>query len=239
MKARIKFHVAKVGIDAFREEVEEELRGDWAQRSFDPTSLLFIEDESIDAPPVNSVYGNGTSSSEFEHWVETNVVDQKQTGYKAVNVKLYQGDIQADQFHKLADMARKYAGGRARITHQQNLTFRWVPEGALHSVWEELNEIGFGQSGIHEISDVVSCPGTDSCKLGITSSMGLGPGCYGQDRRDEHRRPVDAQDARQDERMPERMRTASRRGHRLPWGGVEGAGRTGAGVRAVPGWELR
>ena len=24
-----------------------------------------------------------------------------------------------------------------------------------------------------EITDVVSCPGTDSCKLGITSSMGL------------------------------------------------------------------
>lgn len=174
MKARIKFHIAQVGIDAFREEVEEELRGDWAQRSFDPTSLLFIEDESLDAPPVNSMYGNGASSSEFDHWVETNVVDQRQTGYKAVNVKLYQGDIQADQFHKLADMARKYAGGRARITHQQNLTFRWVPEGALHSVWEDLNEIGFGQSGVHEITDVVSCPGTDSCKLGITSSMGLG-----------------------------------------------------------------
>ena len=174
MKARIKFHVAKVGIDAFREQVEEELRGDWAQRSFDPTSLLFIEDESVDAPAVNSAYRNGTTSSEFDHWVETNVVDQRQTGYKAVNVKLYQGDIQADQFHKLADMARTYAGGRARITHQQNLTFRWVPEGALHSLWEDLNEIGFGQSGVHEISDVVSCPGTDSCKLGITSSMGLG-----------------------------------------------------------------
>ena len=36
-----------------------------------------------------------------------------------------------------------------------------------------MKEIGFAESGVHEITDVVSCPGTDSCKLGITSSMGL------------------------------------------------------------------
>lgn len=174
MKARIKFHVARVGIDAFREQVEEEMSHEWAQRSFDPSSLLFIEDESIDAPPLHASHPNGSPSSEFDHWAETNVVDQKQQGYKAVNVKLYQGDIQAEQFHQLADISRTYAGGRARITHQQNLTFRWVPDAALRSLWNELHEIGFGSSGVHEISDVVACPGTDSCKLGITSSMGLG-----------------------------------------------------------------
>lgn len=174
MKARIKFHVARVGIDAFREQVEEEMSHEWAQRSFDPSSLLFIEDESMDAPPLHGSHPNGPASSEFDHWAETNVVDQKQGGYKAVNVKLYQGDIQAEQFHRLADISRTYAGGRARITHQQNLTFRWVPESALRPLWNELHEIGFGASGVHEISDVVSCPGTDSCKLGITSSMGLG-----------------------------------------------------------------
>ena len=84
------------------------------------------------------------------------------------------GDIDARQFHQLADLSRKYAGGRARITHQQNIAFRWVPEGALYEVWQCLCEIGFGDAGAHEITDIVSCPGTDSCKLGITSSMGLG-----------------------------------------------------------------
>jgi sulfite reductase beta subunit-like hemoprotein len=33
--------------------------------------------------------------------------------------------------------------------------------------------LGLGEPGSREIEDVVSCPGTDSCKLGITSSMGL------------------------------------------------------------------
>jgi len=36
-----------------------------------------------------------------------------------------------------------------------------------------LGELELGDAGADEITDVVSCPGTDSCKLGITSSMGL------------------------------------------------------------------
>ena len=174
MKARIKFFIDRIGIDEFRTLVEEELKEPWAQRSFDPTPLLFIEDESKDAPPLAGAYHRNGHDPEFQHWTETNVQAQKQDGYRLVTVKLPLGDIQAEQFHQLADLSRKYAGGRARITHQQNLAFRWIPEKALHEVWEELNRIGLGDSGAHEITDVVSCPGTDSCKLGITSSMGLG-----------------------------------------------------------------
>ena len=174
MKARIKFLIDRIGIDEFRGMVEEELNEPWAQKSFDPTPLLFIEDESLDAPPLTEgSYRTNGHLPEFEHWVETNVQPQRQEGYRAVNLKLPLGDIQAEQFHQLAELTRRYAGGRCRITHQQNLTLRWVPEAALYEVWEALKEIGFAESGVHEITDVVSCPGTDSCKLGITSSMGL------------------------------------------------------------------
>ena len=174
MKARIKFYIARIGIDEFRKEIEEEIQQSWAQRSFDPADLMFVEDESLDAPPLDGNYAAVGSDPEFDRWVATNVESQRQAGYKAVTVKLPLGDINARQFHQLADMSRKYAGGRARITHQQNLTFRWVPENALYEVWQRLSDIGFGESGAHEITDIVSCPGTDSCKLGITSSMGLG-----------------------------------------------------------------
>ena len=174
MKARIKFYIARIGIDEFRKELEEEIQQPWAQRSFDPTDLMFVEDESVDAPPLNGSYAAFGSDPEFEHWMKSNVESQRQDGYKAVTVRLPLGDIDGRQFHQLADMSRKYAGGRARITHQQNLTFRWVPENALYEVWQRLSDIGFGGAGAHEIMDIVSCPGTDSCKLGITASMGLG-----------------------------------------------------------------
>ena len=174
MRARIKFLIARIGMDEFRPLVEEELRKPWAQKSFDPTPLLFLEDESLDAPSLDAGYSTNGSAPDFDRWVESNVLTQKQEGYRVVTVKLPLGDIQAEQFHQLADLSRSHAGARARITHQQNLALRWVPESALHEVWSELNRIGLGESGAHEISDVVSCPGTDSCKLGITSSMGLG-----------------------------------------------------------------
>ena len=174
MKARIKFLIDRIGIDEFRKLVEEELQQPWAQRSFDPTSLLFLEDESLDAPPLDGGYKTNGHDPDFREWARSNVRDQKQDGYRAVAVKLPLGDIQAEQFPQLAELARKYAGGRARITHQQNIDFRWVPEAALYELWEELNDIGLGDAGANEITDVVSCPGTDSCKLGITSSMGMG-----------------------------------------------------------------
>jgi sulfite reductase beta subunit-like hemoprotein len=56
---------------------------------------------------------------------------------------------------------------------QQNLVLRWVREESVYDLWRELSELGFGDAGSRQIDDVVSCPGTDSCKLGITSSMGL------------------------------------------------------------------
>jgi sulfite reductase beta subunit-like hemoprotein len=174
MKARIKFYIDRIGIDEFRLQVEKEMGGAWAQKSFDPTPLLFIEDESKDAPDLNGDYIAKKSDIKYEKWLESNVTAQKQKGYHVVMVKLPLGDVSSDQFHQLADISRKYAGGRMRLTHQQNIAFRWVPAKALYEVWKNLDAINIGDSGAHEITDIVSCPGTDSCKLGITSSMGLG-----------------------------------------------------------------
>jgi sulfite reductase beta subunit-like hemoprotein len=68
---------------------------------------------------------------------------------------------------------RQYAGGYARSTVQQNLVLRWVREESTYDLWQALGELDLAAAGANEITDVVSCPGTDSCKLGITSSMGL------------------------------------------------------------------
>ena len=174
MKARIKFYIDRIGIDEFRLQVEKEMEGEWAQKSFDPTPILFIEDESKDAPNLNGDYISVESNSRFEKWLESNVTAQKQKGYNVATVKLPLGDVSSNQFHQLADISRKYAGGRMRLTHQQNIAFRWVPQEALYEVWKNLDEIELGEPGAHEVTDIVSCPGTDSCKLGITSSMGLG-----------------------------------------------------------------
>ncbi|MBM4437922.1 MAG: hypothetical protein FJ029_11975 [Actinobacteria bacterium] len=61
----------------------------------------------------------------------------------------------------------------ARATPWQNFLLRWIPVGSLPAVWQDLRALGLGEPGAQEITDVVSCPGTDSCGLAITASMGL------------------------------------------------------------------
>ncbi|HYP56600.1 MAG TPA: nitrite/sulfite reductase [Solirubrobacterales bacterium] len=177
-RARIKVLIDKIGIDAFREQVEEELRGEWvAERDFSAElveRLRYDHDEEANAPapPVAPASPNG-ERSEFERFLEANVQAQRQEGFSTVEVKVERGDLTPEQFRGLAAIMREYTGGYARSTVQQNLVLRWVRNEALFDVWQRLGELGLDEAGPREVSDVVSCPGTDSCKLGITSSMGL------------------------------------------------------------------
>ena len=174
-RARIKVLVDKIGIDAFREMVEEELQGDWvAERDFSIEDLLMEHDEQANAPAkslqVNSPNGD---RREFDRFVESNVRAQRQEGFSTVEVTVPQGDVTPEQLRGLGQIMRDFSGGYARTTLHQNLVLRWVRNEAVYDVWKRLAPLDLDAAGADEITDVVSCPGTDSCKLGITSSMGL------------------------------------------------------------------
>jgi len=174
-RARIKVLIDKIGIDAFREQVDAELEGEWVdERDFDVERLRFDDDEQANAPavPPAAASPNG-DHSQFDRFVEANTQPQRQEGFSTVEVKVERGDLTPEQFRGLAAIMREYTGGYARSTVQQNLVLRWVRDEALYDVWQRLGELSLGEAGPREITDVVSCPGTDSCKMGITSSMGL------------------------------------------------------------------
>jgi len=174
-RARIKVLVDKVGIEAFREMVDQELEGNWVgERDFSIDHLLFIDEEELNAPaiPEGLASPNG-DRSQFERFREANVAPQRQEGFSTVTVKVTRGDLTPEQFRGLGEIMREYTGGYARTTVQQNFVLRWVRDEAVYDVWRRLNDLGLGGAGAMTITDTVSCPGTDSCKLGITSSMGL------------------------------------------------------------------
>ncbi|MBA2505157.1 MAG: nitrite/sulfite reductase [Thermoleophilaceae bacterium] len=174
-RARIKVLIDKIGPEAFREQVEEELKGDWvAERDFSIDPILFEHDEGehAPAPPASAGSPNG-DNREFDAWVDSNVTPQKQDGFSSAQVTVARGDLTPEQFRGLGQIMRDFCGGYARTTVHQNLVLRWIREEALYDVWSRLGELDLGESGVDQITDVVSCPGTDSCKLGITSSMGL------------------------------------------------------------------
>ncbi len=174
-RARIKVFVDKYGIEELRNQVEEELKGDWvAERDFSIEHSLFLDDERENAPAPPAAYGSPNGDlGEFERWRSTNTQPQKQDGYVTIEAKVTRGDLTPEQFRGLARIMREFSGGYARTTVQQNLVLRWVREESVYDVWRALSELGLGEPGSRELVDVVSCPGTDSCKLGITSSMGL------------------------------------------------------------------
>src|ERR1700731_250380 len=129
-RARIKVFVDKYGIDELRNQVEEELKGDWvSERDFSIEDRLFLDDERESAPAPPESYGtpNG-EDSEFERFRAANVAEQKQEGFVTVEVKVTRGDLTPEQFRGLAQVMRDFAGGSARSTVQQNLVLRWGRE---------------------------------------------------------------------------------------------------------------
>ncbi len=113
------------------------------------------------------------ASADYKRWLDVNVRPQKQEGYSMVEVFLPLGDISSDQMIRLSDTCRKYIGDTVATTVPQNLLLRWVTNEDLPALYEDLKSLDLAEIGAGKMKDVTACPGTDSCKLGISSSRGL------------------------------------------------------------------
>jgi sulfite reductase (ferredoxin) len=172
-RARIKFLVENLGIDEFRRLVFEERK----TLPHDERWTAYLRglelDQETPLRPASSLNGGGQIPAGFPEWRQTNVYPQRQPGYAVAVVNLPLGDLSAEQAYRLSDIARKYAGDHLRTTVEQNIILRWVTESDLPRLYQELKAIGLGEPGAGTIVDITSCPGTDTCKLGIASSRGL------------------------------------------------------------------
>lgn len=196
-RARVKFLIAKLGLEEFRRLVLEERAGlrhdpqwtgllpDPAQdTTFDPPSatealgpfedtydawLARQEGPTHEATPLPA----GSPDEEWTAWARTNVRPQRQTGYYTVTLNLPLGDITAPQMRSLADLSRRINGGILRATVEQNLMLRWVSGEQVPNLYRDLATARLAKPGAGTLVDITACPGTDTCKLGISSSRGL------------------------------------------------------------------
>jgi sulfite reductase (ferredoxin) len=171
--ARIKFLIDKWGIEKFRQEVfatRQELRED--ARWLDMLKGVEAAAEGPLKPPGTLPASAG--NAKFQEWLKSNVLNQRQEGYAMASVTLPLGDITADQLRALADVVSRYTRGTIRTTVEQNFLIRWISKSDLPALFADLEAIDLGRPGAQSIVDVVTCPGTDTCKLGISSSRGLG-----------------------------------------------------------------
>src|SRR5262245_46236583 len=184
-KARMKFVIEKLGFAEFKRRWEETyVAMGYARPSSEPLKLLRHEDEPapLIMPTRNGSSGNGADGNgrlnghvetPFAMWKRTNVVRQKQDGYVAAVVKLFMGDLTSEQMWFVADLAERYSNGNIRTTINQNMIIRWIPDTKIGDLYDELAAHGLSDPGAELVEDIIACPGTDTCGLGITSSKGL------------------------------------------------------------------
>jgi sulfite reductase (NADPH) hemoprotein beta-component len=195
---RMKFVIRAIGWDAFRGHFEEELEGfrreGGAHLPFDPARVTAegAPDWVPAAPPTlqavaamaaTPMRGPGVHPGTvrlqplpdaYLRWMKRNVSRQRQPGYVHVTVRLPLGDFTAGQMRVLADLAEAYSDGGMRLTVEQNVLFRWVKTESLEPFYQRLAAAGLNAPDALSLSDVISCPGAESCRLAVTQSRGLG-----------------------------------------------------------------
>lgn len=170
-QARIKFLVKQWGIERFRAELQAERRALLAVRSGEIP--LEIDTHPEEPPTVLAQADPIAPTPEYWQWRATNVRPQKQDGYFVATIRCPFGDLLPQDLRGTAEAARRFCGGRVRISIEQNLILRWVPEAALPALHRHLATAGLAHTGAGSIIDVTRCPGADTCNLAITRSRGL------------------------------------------------------------------
>ncbi len=172
-KARMKWIIRRIGWDGFAtlfrkhfDEIqadggrklpvgEPELAGECA-----PVHRAF-------APPILQLPAG------FEAWRLRSVRPQAQAGFVTALVWLHIGDVSGAQLRRLADLVDELGDGTVRTTQSQNLLIRWIPESHVGSLWQGLQSVGLGEAHAEDLSDVVSCPGAETCRIAVTASRGV------------------------------------------------------------------
>jgi len=174
-QARLKFVLQKLGIESFRTLVfQERVALEATMAGHFPPIVLWEEGP----PPGHGGPSSPSASVEpsdgaYARWRATNVVPQKQDGYVMVHVRLELGDIAPVQLRAVAFAAREFGTGAVRATNQQNVVIRWIPVGRLPALYRVLASVGLAQPSAERLADITTCPGAETCQLGITSSRGL------------------------------------------------------------------
>ena len=195
---RLKFTIKSLGWDGFKARFEEclaEFRAEGGARlPFDPDAVASegapnwtpAEPPTLQAAAAaaaSPVTGPGILPGSvrlqplpdtYVRWMNSNVSKQRQDGYCHVIARLPLGDFTSGQMRVLADLADAYSDGSMRLTVDQNVLYRWVRKDSIKPFYDRLVAAGLGAPDAGRLSDVVSCPGAESCRLAVTQSRGLG-----------------------------------------------------------------
>jgi len=167
-KARLKYLIQKIGL-------EEVLRLAEIERTAIKVKSYKIDRDALPQPalPEETAFAEVSISNPFryEQWLATNVFEQKQEGFFGVYIKVPVGDISTDTARELVKLLQPLVADEIRITQNQGLLLKFARKEALPALYEGLAKLELAAPGFDSVADVTTCPGTDTCNLGISNSM--------------------------------------------------------------------
>ncbi len=168
-RARLKFLVERFGEVEIRNRYSEE------RAKIDKENPTYPElPAPVLNPNVQAWPGVAPAADGFERWKSTNVLPEQKDGLTSVHLNLFRGDMTTDQLRTTAGLLRRYSrAGEARLTSGQNLAILSVPEADLPALYDELFTAGLAADGVETMADIMSCPGAETCNLGLVASRQL------------------------------------------------------------------
>ncbi len=182
-KARIKILINAIGVDAYRNQVEEEwqsIRGEGIDLPADEVARIraHFAPPELRANPVDNaeLLKARDQDSGFDRWVRHNVLPHKNPDYAIVSVAFKEpgrppGDATAEEMLRVADAADRYSRGEVRVTYTQNLILPNVARADLVDLYEDLKSAGLVAGNTDLITDIIACPGLDYCNLANARSL--------------------------------------------------------------------
>jgi sulfite reductase beta subunit-like hemoprotein len=168
MAARIKFLIRKEGLETFKAEVAK------IRATLAPAIPYKLHPTAAEPQGTPGATAPAEGPGDYKKWLRLNTWSQKQKGFRYAIIKLTLGDLTYQQFYKLADLMQRFGDGNLRTSNDQNMMLPWVREEKLGELYTELLAADLADLGPDLVGDVTSCPGADTCNLGLTSSRGLG-----------------------------------------------------------------
>ncbi|MBK7396540.1 MAG: nitrite/sulfite reductase [Myxococcales bacterium] len=166
-RARLKYVWKKLGEEGFRDAYAK-LRAEVDAEAL--AELVLPESPTrAPAPPVE-----GDKIEGYLPWRAQSVVDQRQSGYAGVYIRLKLGDITSAQMRGLGPILERFGDGSAYLTIDQNILVPFVDKRSLPAIHAALAALGLAELGLHTAKDVTSCPGAETCNLAVTASRRLG-----------------------------------------------------------------
>jgi sulfite reductase (NADPH) hemoprotein beta-component len=158
-KSRIKFLVERFGAEGFIEKYREE--------------FARTKEALADQPYPQGEWRTPDGAEAPGQGAPRKLFTQKQAGLSVLPISLPIGDAKAEQLRGLSALLKAQGLDEIRATQDQNLAVLNVPQKKLAALRSGIAALGLSEPKTGD--NVVACPGTLTCRLGITSSTVVAP----------------------------------------------------------------